>query len=158
MNSLKRQSPQNGERWISLHDKKLSRIELTHRGATDNSVVFCFDGGFDLIENGKIRTVPEGRIELIGCAPGELRLYIFRRRCTKKGAVLRGTPVSVEKLGKMLDGKKTAEIFLELYDANHLYWRAELLPHRSLFKRLAPELTVETMDFFPMLYSWGIQT
>lgn len=150
MNLLKRESPINGDRWVSLHDARLTQIVYC-----ENAVVFCFEEGFSLIENGQCYKANKGIVELSECNFSDFSCMLFKRRTTKKGAKLYGKPISLEELNKKLvSEKKYMELFIELYDFNHSYWRGELLPHKCIFKRLAPLITIEAMDFFPMTYSW----
>lgn len=151
MERLNREFSTNGDRWISIHDMHLSKISCL-----ENSVVFCFEDGFNLIENTQLFRKSKGYIELFGCNYSDFSCSIFERRITKKGTKLYGRPISLEELNRILvSEKKCVEIFLELYDFNHLYWRGELLPHKTISKKnLAPLITIEAMEFFPMMYLW----
>lgn len=151
MNQLKRESPIQGEPWISIHDMHISQIICREK-----SVVFYFENGFDLIDNGQLIHKSKGRIELLGCNSSDLSCNIIKRRATRNGEKLYGRSASLEEINQMISkGKKIVEIFLELYDFNHFYWRGELLPYNRISKHLlAPIVTFETMGFFPMIYSW----
>ena len=151
MNRLARETPINGDKWISIHDMHLSQIKCK-----SSSVIFCFKDGFNLIENGRLLKTGSGCIELIGCNSSDFSCNVIKRIVSKQGTRLYGRPISLEKLNKMLVSKKNhVEVFLELYDYNHLYWRGEISPFKRLFKRqLAPIITIEAMNFFPMIYLW----
>ena len=123
----------NGDRWVSIHD-----MHIYHIFCRDNSVVFWFKEGFDLVENGLAHKTNNGYIELRGCEPSDLECMIFRRKQTKKGERVYGKPVSIEKLNKMLLKKNQCiEVFFELYDADTVYWRGELYPYPK--NRIRPE-------------------
>lgn len=151
MNRLIREAPTKGNQWVSIHDMHISQILCR-----DNSVVFCFNEGFNLIEDGRLLRKSCGSIELVGCNPAELSCNIIKRIPSKKGEKLCGKPISPEELNKLLANKrKYIEVILELYDINCLYWRGEILPYNRIQKkRLMPYVTIEVMDFFPMIYSW----
>lgn len=83
------------EPFISLHDRRITKIQCT-----ENSVILMFDEGFDLIENGTMTRVSPGYAEITGCAPDDFSCYVIKRRATKKGAVLKGIPVSLAELGR----------------------------------------------------------
>lgn len=148
---LERESPLCGQQWVSIHDKQLSNI-LCY----ENSVRFIFNDGFDLIENGQITRIGKGYIELKGCNSDDFSCHVIKRKTTKKGSKLFGKPITLEELSGILsDKRKTIEIYVELYDTNRFYWRGELHPYKKLFgKELSPLVTIETMDFYPMVYSW----
>ncbi|MBQ6239683.1 MAG: hypothetical protein IJK56_04885 [Firmicutes bacterium] len=149
MNQLMRESPIHGEKWISIHDMHISQIVCR-----ENSVVFCFNEGFDLIEEGKLLRTGSASIELIGCNPQDISCKIIKRKPSNKGEKICGKPISLEKINKMLTKKKQCiEIFLELYNTNCMYWRGELLPYTRK-DRFMPYVTIETMDFYPMVYRW----
>lgn len=151
MNQLIRETQAHGARWISIHDAHLSQILCQ-----EDSVVFCFEDGFNLVENGKLVRKLHGRIELLECNSSEFSCNIIKRKTSRQGAKLYGRPVCLEELNNTLVTKKMyVEVFLELYGANHLHWRGELLPYRKNNKKhLAPLVTIDTMDFFPMIYLW----
>ena len=151
MNRLIREAQTHGERWISIHDAHISQILCQ-----EHSVVFCFNDGFDLIENGQLERKLHGHIELLNCNSSDFSCNVIARRPTRQGAKLYGRPVCLEGLNKILASKNMyVEIFLELYGINHLHWRGELLPYKKITrKQLAPLVTIDTMDSFPMIYSW----
>ncbi len=150
MDQLLRHSPINGEKWISIHDMHLSSI-LWQK----NSVSFIFENGFIMIENDQIKKKEKGVIELCGCSPSDCSCRIIKRKRTRLGTKTYGRTVSLENLNKILIKKKQyIEIVLELYDANYMYWRGEMLPNRKTINGLAPYVTIEIMGFFPMKYSW----
>ena len=96
------------------------------------------------------------------------RVNVIARRPTRQGAKLYGRPVCLEGLNKILASKNLyVEIFLELYGINHLHWRGELLPYKKITrKQLAPLVTIDTMDSFPMIstlrfhfrHAWSIRS
>ena len=151
MNQLVRESPINGSRWISLHDMQLTKVIFQK-----NSVVFFFENGFNIIEDDNVYRKTRGNINLLNCDSSDFTCSIIERRKTKQGVKLKGRPITLEGLNKMLVGeKKHVELFLELYDFNHLYWRGEMHPYKQILnRRLAPLVIIEAMDFFPMVYSW----
>lgn len=149
MNQLMRESPIHGKKWISIHDMRICQIVCR-----ENSVVFCFSEGFDLIEEGKVLRTGSASIELIGCNPQDVSCKIIKRKSSKKGEKICGKPLSLDKINRMLARKKQyIEIILELYDINCMYWRGELLPYTRK-GRFMPYVTIETMDFYSMVYTW----
>lgn len=152
MKRLRRENPSFSEPYIGIEDKTITKIVCN-----ENSVEFHFGDGFDLIENGEVTTTRQGYIELEGCDADDFDCNIIKRRPSRKGAKLRGEPISLEELSEMLKHGDSVEIFLELYGSNYLYWRGELSPHNMMnryIRRLAPWVTIETMDFSTMTFTW----
>lgn len=148
MKQLKRESPVKTDRWISIHDKKITQIVCD-----EDSVEFQFKDGFNLIEGNSIHSTKTGCIKLSGCDFNDFSCCIIRRKSSRKGAKLYGRPISLEELGELLSKKgKSVEVFLELYDSNFLYWRGALCPYNK--RGLSDWVVIETMDFFPMTYEW----
>ena len=152
MNQLERAQPAFCELSISLHDRQITRISCNSQ-----STVFHFNKGFTLIHNNDALTTNAGYIELHGYDCNEFSCHIIKRYPTRKGARLQGLPITLKELDQLLVKKKQyIELYLELYDDNHFYWRGELLPHKRPFSRrqLAPIVVIETMGFPKMIYSW----
>ena len=150
MKQLIRELPLINGRWISIHDMHLSRITFDK-----NSTVFYFDEGFDYIENDQVIRTKRGYIELLECQPSDFFCYYIERKPTKTGLKIKGKSISVEKISKMIAEDRVIEVFLELYDFNHFYWRGELLPYKkTFFRRLSPVIVIESMDFYTMRYFW----
>ena len=148
MKQIKRDTPAIADRFISLHDKEITRI-----ACGENSVVFYFDEGFTLVENGQAVSTKSGSVAFEGCNAEEFSCSIIKRKATRKGAKLYGTPISLAELGKMLSQKeRSVEIYLELYDVNHTHWRGELCPYKK--RGLSDCVVIEMMDFVPMRYCW----
>lgn len=148
MKQLKRGSPANADRWVSLHDKRITKIVCE-----EDRVMFHFKDGFTVIEGNSANATKTGRLTLSGCDHDEFSCWIVRRKASRKGSKCYGKPVSLRELGELLSEKgKAIEIYLELYDANFLHWRGALCPYNK--RDLSDLVVIETMDFFPMTYEW----
>lgn len=127
----------------------------------DDFVEFHFGEGFDLINDDEVFTTNTGVVRLDDCNANEFRCYIVKQKPTKKGARLKGYPIELDELRNMLAaGDVSIEIVDELYAANHFYWRGEITAgSKCIFRRLPPVIIIESMDFFPMTYTWnGVRT
>ena len=150
MNNLRKETYVHSQPWISLHDKRITRIECDNQ-----SVVFHFDEGFDLVDNDAVVRLNHGRVKLIGCKLEEISCHIIKRRFTDKGEVLHGKPMSIKALNRLLmcEGKYV-EVFGELYNYNLIHWRCELCSYSQKENmHISPYVIIET-DFFPIEYSW----
>ncbi len=138
---------------VSLHDKVITEIVCK-----ETHVDFHFAKGFDVIDGATVVPTKIGYVRFEQCDSEDFDCYIIKRWPTSKGLKLRGRQISLKKLSFLLKEKKASiEVYLELYDFNHTYFRGELLPTKSTaFRRLAPLVIIETMDFFPMTYTWEI--
>lgn len=151
MESMKREIGQHPQKWVSLHDMKITRIIIEK-----NSVVFFFDEGFDYIKEGVLIHTKKAAVKFDHCNSFDFSCNLVRRRISPKGSLLHGQSLSLEKLNRiLLKKRKHVELFLELYDINHVYWRGELLPGpKSGFKRLAPVVTIELVNIPHITYLW----
>ena len=138
---------QNSQRWISLHDCKITGIKIEA-----NQVVFQFDDGFMLVENQNGNYVKPARIVLHGCTPDDFSCYIIKRESSQYGARLKGDPIPFEKLSTMISSEKSIEIITELYDSNFMHFRGALYPYEG--DTLSTHIVIETNDFFQMTYWW----
>lgn len=143
MEQLERGSPAKGDRWVSLHDKRITKIVCD-----EDRVVFHFKEGFTVIQGNSANVTKTGRLTLSGCGPDEFSCWIVRRKTSRKGSKCYGKPISLRELGELLSEKgKTIEVFFELYDANFLHWRGALCPYNK--RGLSDLVVIETMDFSP---------
>ena len=135
------------EPFISLHDRRITKIQCT-----ENSVFLMFDEGFDLIEHGTMTRVSPGYAEITGCAPDDFSCYVIKRRATKKGAVLKGIPVSLEELGNMISANHSLEIFTVTYDSCLIHFRGAFFPYEG--RSLSTLGVIETNTFSEIRYCW----
>lgn len=136
---------------MSIHDKTVTKIVCE-----SNSVEFYFADGFDRVDGDTSSTISKGKIKFESCTPNDFFCYIIQRHPSAFGERFRGREISIYKLSRMLkEGKASIQIYVELYDYNRIYWRGELhftKPNR--FRRLPTVVVIDSMDFFPMVYSW----
>ncbi len=111
-----------------------------------------FDEGFDLIENGTMTRVSPGYAEITGCAPDDFSCYVIKRRATKKGAVLKGIPVSLAELGDMISANHSLEIFTEICDSCLIHFRGAFFPYEG--RSLSTLGVIETNMFSEIRYCW----
>lgn len=142
-----RKSQFNFNKWISLHDRKVTGIECK-----ENSVEFMFDDGFDLIDGESCINVKPGRVELEECNSNEFRCYIIERQVSENGAILNGKAISLNELSKLISKERTLEIHVELYDSDYMHFRGAFFPYEG--RSLSTVVVIETNDFFQMNYRW----
>ena len=148
MGTLLKDTPHGGARWISLHDKELSAIDIEL-----DSVCLRFRDGFDLIEDGQLKHFPSGRMILNGCPEGEVNCYIVDRTACESGMRFQGRELSMSELACMLRQETVSvEIFKEIYNDDTIHLRGEMLPYAQ--EGLSVLVVIETAGWFPITYEW----
>jgi len=139
------------EKEVSICDSQIDSIICS-----EDSVCFSFFSGFTMLFSGRAIRSTIGSISLHQCCADDFTCYIYRRKPTPFGARLLGKPITLQQLSDLLDnGKKKIEIFAELYDFNHLYWRGVLLPHKKY--GLSDTITIEINGNFDVVYFCKIE-
>lgn len=148
MKQLEKTKPFDYNKWVSIHDKKITEIICG-----EHFVQFVFKNGFDLIDKENVSTVCNGRITMKNCTANDFKCKIITTRTSKSGLKIFGHAIPMEKINDMLSNKKCEiEIYLELYDFNFMYWRGTIRSNDK--KKRNKIITIETNDFFPIIYSW----
>ena len=145
---LKRIQPDNGKTWVSLHDVRITKIKCEN-----NHVIFFFKNGFDLIDNGELIKTKKGAVVMGDCDDSNFSCEIIRGIKTRKGLISIASPITLGELGKMLSKWKALEIYVELYDSNHFYWKADIYSY-SKIGLISSEVTIQSMDALPITYYW----
>jgi len=136
--------PDFNNKKISICDSKIDKIIYS-----SDAVQFCFNDGLYLIKNDNISKSGKAYIELQGCDSDEFSCYIIKQKTSKNGAVLKGKPIPLKEIKKLLDKKKfQIEICLELYDFNYMYWRGEVFPYKK--RGLSDLVIIEMSGNFPV--------
>lgn len=138
----------NFNKWISLHDRKVTKIECK-----ESSVVFMFDNGFDLIDGEKCINVKSGYVEIENCTSNDFRCYVIERQTSPSGAIFNGKPMSLSELSKLISKERTLELHVELYDSDYMHFRGAFFPYEG--HSLSTIVVIETNDFFQMNYYWN---
>ena len=151
MGTLLRETPRNKSQWISLHDKVMSEIVIEA-----DSVQFCFRDGFDLIDDGQLKTLTDGTMVINGCSEDDINCYIIESVASERGLRFQGREFRLNELATLLRQEHAAiEVYKEIYDENTIHLRGEWLPYGQY--RHWKSVVIETAGWFPIRYGWDEQ-